>query len=153
MSTLSIVDQNIIFTLNHIQGMENKKYCYPSQNKILVILKTIYHNDICLRTLNYHLAKLERLHYIYRKRRNPLNRNGFKVYQTTLYSLSLNAYLFLTSVLNTLKNGYYSIKKFLQRKYISSRKEKEEDQRYLSPDENIRRLKEVINKLDFSLGK
>ena len=147
MSTLDYVDQNIILTFNHIQGMKGKKYCDPSHDKILVILKNIYHTKICLRTLNYHLAKLERLHYIYRQRRNPLNHCGCKVYQTSLYSLALKSYQYLSHMFNTLKDGYYSIKKFLHRKYISSRKERDEDQRYFSHDENISRLKELRAKL------
>lgn len=147
MTNISYIDHSIILTLNYIQGIKSKKYSYPSQKKILLILKDIYGIDICLRTLNYHLSKLERLHFIYRQRRNPLISNGCKSYQTTLYSLARKAYEYLSGLFNCLKDGYYSIKGFLKRKYISSRKELKEDHCFFSPDENIRRLRKLRAKL------
>lgn len=143
MITLDIIDQDIILILNYIQGMKGKKYSKPSQLKILEILRNCYGIVICLRTLNYHLAKLEKHKYIYRQRRNPLNVFGKKVYQSTLYSLAKEGYIYLSGLMGTLKNGYYSIKKYLHKSFISSRKEREETQRFFSPDENIRRFKEL----------
>ena len=147
MFTFDLTDQCIILTLNHIQGIKSKKYSIPSQLKILELLSTHYHIVICLRTLNYHLAKLEEFKYIYRQRRNPINVFGERTYQTTMYSLAKKAYYFLSNLMGSLKNGYYSIKKYLQKSYISPRKELNEDQRYLTPEENARRFRELLNKI------
>lgn len=147
MSTLDLTDQSIILSLNYLQGRYAKKYSYPSQKKILSILSNVYYIDICLRTLNYHLAKLEKLKFIYRQRRDPLTPNGLNIYQSTLYSLGKRSYRTLAHLMGTLKNGYYSIRKYLHNTHISSRKELEEDKRFLSPDENIRRFKELRTKL------
>lgn len=143
MVTLDIIDQSIILILNYIQGMKGKKYSIPSQLKILELLRCHYRIVICLRTLNYHLAKLEKLKYIYRKRRNPLTVLGKRIYQSTMYSLAASAYRYLSGFIGSFKNGYYSFKKHLQSSFISSRKEREETQRYFSHDENIRRFKEL----------
>ena len=147
MNTLDQTDQCIILTLNKLQGMYNKKYSYPSQNTLLRLLKEIYHCDISLRTLNRHLAKLEMEYFIYRRRRITTNTSGCYVFNSTLYSLSRKAYFFITKLFNTLKDGYYSIRKFLHKKRISSMKEFYEDKRYFSRDENIRRLQELQTKL------
>ena len=143
MNTLDQTDQCILLTLNALQGKHHKKYSFPSQKTILKKLKEFYGIDICKRTLNYHLAKLESEYFIYRRRRITTNSSGCYVFNSTLYSLSKKAYLFITKLFNALKNGYYSITKFLHKKRISSRKEFYEDQRYLSRDGNIRRLKEL----------
>jgi len=147
MQEMSLIDQNIILTLNFFQGKYKKKYCFPSQKKILSILSEVYHINICLRTLNYHLARLESNHYIYRLRRISQNPTGCLTFNSTLYSLAKKAYFFLSQLFNHLKDGYYSIKGFLRRKYISSQKELLNDQRFLSPDENVRRLRELRTKL------
>lgn len=147
MSTLDVVDQSIVLTLNHLQGMRGKKYSVPSQIKILELLKVRYSIPVCLRTLNYHLAKLEREKYIYRKRRNPINICGERTYQSTMYSLGKRAFSYLASLFGSFKKGYYSFKKYLQSSYISSRKELKETQHYLSRDENVRRLRELMKNL------
>lgn len=147
MNALDQTDQGIILSLNALQGKHNKKYSFPSQKTLLKLLRNFYGVTISLRTLNYHLAKLEREHFIYRRRRIATNSTGCLTFQSTLYSLSKKAYFFLSRLFNNLKDGYYSIRKFLRRKYISSRKELNEDQSYLSVDENIRRLRELRAKL------
>lgn len=147
MHILDQTDQCIILTLNALQGKHHKKYSFPSQKTLLKLLKQIYHCDISLRTLNRHLSKLERECFIYRRRRITTNASGCYVFNSTLYSLAKNAYLFITKLFNTLKDGYYSIRKFLHKKRISSKKEFYEDQKYLSRDGNIRRLKELQTKL------
>ena len=147
MNALDQTDQCILLTLNALQGKYNKKYSFPSQKTILNKLEEFYGIYICKRTLNYHLAKLEMEYFIYRRRRITTNSSGCYVFNSTLYSLSKKAYLFITKLFNTLKNGYYSIRKFLHKKRISSMKEFYEDQKYLSRDENVRRLRELRTKL------
>ena len=147
MSGFSLVDQAIILTLNFYQGKYNKKYSFPSQRTLLSCLKRFHNIDISLRALNYHLKKLEDNHFIYRLRRISKNTSGLMTFNSTLYSLSKKSFIFLTRLFNNAKEGYYSIKKFLHRKRISSIKEREEDQRFLSHDENIRRFKELGDKL------
>jgi len=147
MSGLSSVDHAIILTLNFYQGKYKKRYSFPSQNTLLANLKRFHKIEISKRTLNYHLKKLEDNFYIYRLRRISKNPAGCFVFNSTLYSLAKKSYLFMSRLFNNLKDGFYSIKKYLQRRYISSMKEREEDQHFLSPDENIRRLRELAAKL------
>lgn len=147
MSGLSSVDHAIILTLNFYQGKYNKRYSFPSQNTLLANLKRFHKIEISKRTLNYHLRKLEDNYFIYRLRRISKNTAGCFIFNSTLYSLSKKSYLFLSRLFNNLKDGFYSIKKYLHRSYISSIKEREEDQHFLSPDENIRRLRELGAKL------
>ena len=147
MSDLSSVDQAIIQILNFYQGKYNNKYSFPSQKTLLSNLKRFHKEYISLRTLNYHLRKLEDNFYIYRHRRISQNPSGCMTFNSTLYSLAKKSYLFLSRLFNNLKDGFYSIKKYLHRRYISSIKEREEDQHFLSADENMRRLKELAEKL------
>jgi len=147
MSGLSSVDHAIIQTLNFYQGKYNKRYSFPSQNTLLSNLKRFHKIEISKRTLNYHLRKLEDNFYLYRLRRISQNPSGCMTFNSTLYSLAKKSYLYLSRLFNNLKDGFYSIKKYLHRRYISSIKEREEDQHFLSPDENIRRLKELSAKL------
>ena len=147
MSGLSSVDHAIILTLNFYQGKYNKRYSFPSQNTLLSNLKRFHKIEISKRTLNYHLKKLEDNYFIYRLRRISKNPSGCMTFNSTLYSLSKKSYLFLSRLFNNLKDGFYSIKKYLHRRYISSIKEREEDQHFLSADENIRRLRELGAKL------
>lgn len=147
MSGLSSVDHAIILTLNFYQGKYNNKYSFPSQNTLLANLKRFHKIEISKRTLNYHLRKLEDNFYIYRHRRISKNPSGCMTFNSTLYSLAKKSYLFLSRLFNNLKDGFYSMKKYLQRRYISSIKEREEDQHFLSADENIRRLRELGEKL------
>ncbi|MBA7683139.1 hypothetical protein ES703_91497 [subsurface metagenome] len=147
MSGLSSVDHAIILTLNFYQGKYNKKYSFPSQNTLLSNLKVFHKIEISKRTLNYHLKKLEDNYFIYRVRRISKNTAGCMTFNSTLYSLAKKSYLFLSRLFNNLKDGFYSIKKYLHRSYISSIKEREEDQHFLSADENIRRLRELGAKL------
>ena len=147
MSDLSSVDHAIIQTLNFYQGKYNKRYSFPSQNTLLSNLKCFHKIHISLRTLNRHLKKLEDNFYIYRLRRISKNTAGCFVFNSTLYSLAKKSYLYLSRLFNNLKDGFYSIKKYLHRRYLSSMKEREEDKHFLSPDENIRRLRELAQKL------
>ena len=148
MSGLSSVDHAIILTLNFYQGKYNKRYSFPSQKTLVSNLKRFHKIHISPRTLNRHLRKLEDNFYIYRLRRISKNPSGAMTFNSTLYSLAKKSYLFLSSLFNNLKDGFYSIKKYLHRRYISSIKEREEDQHFLSPDENIRRLRELALTLD-----
>jgi len=147
MSGLSSVDHAIIQTLNFYQGKYNKRYSFPSQNTLLSNLKRFHKIVVSKRTLNRHLRKLEDNYFIYRVRRISKNPSGCMTFNSTLYSLAKKSYLYLSRLFNNLKDGFYSIKKYLQRRYISSIKEREEDQHFLSPDENIRRLRELGAKL------
>jgi len=145
MSGLSSVDHAIILTLNFYQGKYNKKYSFPSQNTLLSNLKLFHRIHISKRTLNRHLRKLEDNYFIYRLRRISKNPAGCLTFNSTLYSLSKKSFLFLSRLFNNLKDGYYSIKKYLHRRYISSVKEREEDKHFLSRDENIARLKQLAD--------
>lgn len=64
-----------------------KRYCYPSQARLVAILSATYHIKRCRRTLNYHLSYLERHGYIRRLRRTHEGENRQPVFASTIYGL------------------------------------------------------------------
>jgi hypothetical protein len=85
----------ILAVFHKLNTLYGKSYCYPSQVKILEILKKIYDIKICRRTLNYDLDDLESSGYITRIRRIRRGSSGDIEFQTTLYKITARGYLFL----------------------------------------------------------
>jgi len=92
---VNTVDEKIIIILFSIQEQYGKTYSYPSQEKILLLLKTFYGITICRRTLNYHLRELEGSDFISRKRRIKRLPDGTLSLATSLYFLCKSAYAHL----------------------------------------------------------
>lgn len=63
---MKVEDTAILATLQGFSLHWKKKYCYPNQKTLLKTLKNNWRMSICRRTLNYHLAWLEKNKYIKR---------------------------------------------------------------------------------------
>lgn len=75
----------------------DKGYCFPSQDKILALLRR-YGRQMSLRALNRHLSQLVRLGYIERKRRHTDDPVRGRIFRSTIYKLKGRAYKWLTGM-------------------------------------------------------
>ena len=96
----------LLHALYAIAAKYGKSYCYPSQEKILELLKTHYDISISRRTLNRWLAFLEGEGYIFRTRRHSRSKDGLIHFQSTLYRFGKKA-------LRLLKKIAYPLRKLL----------------------------------------
>ena len=84
-------DLAIIYTIQGIISTTHKNYCWPSQNKLLLLLREFYGVVISRRTLNYHLRRLEDQGFISRIRRIKRRPDGTLSLSTSLYFLGKKA--------------------------------------------------------------
>ena len=96
----------LLHALYAIAAKYGKSYCYPSQEKLLELLKTHYDISISRRTLNRWLAFLEGEGYIFRTRRHSRSKDGLIHFQSTLYRFGKKA-------LRLLKKIAYPLRKLL----------------------------------------
>lgn len=96
----------LLHALYAIAAKYGKSYCYPSQDKILELLKTHYDISISRRTLNRWLAFLEGEGYIFRTRRHTQGIDGGVSFKSTLYRFGKKA-------LRLLKKIAYPLRKLL----------------------------------------
>jgi hypothetical protein len=96
----------LLHALYAIAAKYGKSYCYPSQEKILELLKTHYDISISRRTLNRWLAFLEGEGYLFRTRRHSRGKDGQIHFQSTLYRFGKKA-------LRLLKKMAYPLRKLL----------------------------------------
>ena len=96
----------LLHALYAIAAKYGKTYCYPSQEKLLELLKTHYDISISRRTLNRWLAFLEGEGYIFRTRRHSQGTNGGVSFKSTLYRFGKKA-------LRLLKKIAYPLRKLL----------------------------------------
>lgn len=76
-------------------GLSRKKttrYCWPSQEAILDLLKRFHGLEVSRRTLNRYLNDMEGRGYFKRIRRTKTDEQGRKVFTSTLYVLGRRAY-------------------------------------------------------------
>ncbi len=85
------LDFHIRLAYNYLSQRRKGKYSEASQASILKILETIYETKICVRTLNYHLRKLEDNNEIRRIRRHSKSSYGRILFRTTLVMLKKKA--------------------------------------------------------------
>jgi len=78
-------DHRVMEVLLGLAGWAHKTYVFPSQRKILELLRDFTGRRMSLRTLARHLRALERDLQLRRQRRYPKNVAGELVHQTTLY--------------------------------------------------------------------
>ena len=96
----------LLHALYAIAAKYGKSYCFPSQEKILELLKEHYDISISRRTLNRWLAFLEGEGYIFRTRRHSRGKDGQIHFQSTLYHFGKKA-------LRLLKKIAYPLRKLL----------------------------------------
>ncbi len=83
--TAKMLTPSICQTIIYLSSKNGKKYCFPSQAKLLELLKTYYQVDISRRTLNRALKYLEGLGYFERRRRISKGADGRFHFKSTLY--------------------------------------------------------------------
>jgi hypothetical protein len=155
MATTSL---QLLHALYAIAAKYGKSYCYPSQEKILELLKNHYDISISRRTLNRWLAFLEGEGYIFRTRRHSQGKDGQIHFQSTLYRFGKKA-------LRLLKKIAYPLRKLLNspvchkwhNNYPSNRQVNRaapgciiKQGRQETPEEANRRFKEIM---DYYLGR
>ena len=85
----------ILGTLVGVSKTYKKKYCYPSQAKIIDLLKKYHGFDISRRTLNRDLLELQKEGFITRMRRLRRSRSGALLFSSTLYKFTHKAFKYL----------------------------------------------------------
>ena len=100
----------IIQSFAYLMATNNKDYCYPSQGKILEILKEHYNVEISLRSLNYKLKYLEEKGYIHRIRRIKKDRLGRITYNSTIYRFARKAF-------KIIKNAFFNVQSTMKKFY------------------------------------
>lgn len=85
--TTKTLTTSIFQTLIYLSSKYGKKYCYPSQDKIVEILSKFYKVDISRRSLNRWLRYLEDEGYFERRRRITMGDDGRFHFRSTIYIL------------------------------------------------------------------
>lgn len=80
-----ILTISIFQTLIHLSRKYGKKYCYPSQDKIIELLKKYHKVELSRRSLNRWLRYLEDAGYFERKRRITMGDDGRFHFRSTVY--------------------------------------------------------------------
>jgi hypothetical protein len=80
-------DWRICEILIGLAGNYRKDYSFPSQEKLLALLKRRVGRSMSRRTLNRHLLALQRGGYIRRKRRSHVDPHRGRVLSSTLYTV------------------------------------------------------------------
>lgn len=82
----------IVKTLFKVARKYQKPYCYPSQRRLLQLVRKYHGFRFSLRTLNRRLAELQRARYFTRVRRHRAGPGGRMVFNSTLYKLGGRAF-------------------------------------------------------------
>lgn len=93
-STRAIPIMGILYGLSKSYG---KIYCFPSQKKILELLKTRFKIRISIATINRWLLVIEDGGYIKRTRRIRRDKKLGMVFQSTLYQITWKGYRLLVN--------------------------------------------------------
>jgi DNA-binding transcriptional ArsR family regulator len=111
---------SILSTLHYLSSKNSKKYCYPSQLKLLTISEVVYSYRLSRATLNRKLRKLEDRGFIRRIRRLKRGRDNRIEFNTTLYILLRPAYVCLNRLVHSFHRARVyalcSLRSFLDRK-------------------------------------
>ena len=145
----------LLHALYAIAAKYGKSYCFPSQEKILELLKEHYDISISRRTLNRWLAFLEGEGYIFRTRRHSRGKDGQIHFQSTLYRFGKKA-------LRLLKKIAYPLRKLLNspvcHRWHNNSPSKRQVNRKVSPATPTGETPEVANQrfkeiMDYYLGR
>jgi hypothetical protein len=145
----------LLHALYAIAAKYGKSYCYPSQEKILELLKVHYDISISRRTLNRWLAFLEGEGYLFRTRRHSRGKDGQIHFHSTLYRFGKKA-------LRLLKKIAYPLRKLLNspvcQKWHNNSPSKRQVNRKAPPATPTGETPEVANRrfkeiMDYYLGR
>ena len=118
---MKATSQSIIQSFFYICKQTRTGYVRISQERILEILSTYYKTDICRRTLNYHLRRLEDDSFIRRVRRHRRGDHNQVLFHTSLNILQKNALKFLASLAHWFKNVSWKVRCAPEQNIIFSR--------------------------------
>jgi hypothetical protein len=113
-------DLRILSVLAGLAGHHGKLWCFPSQEKILELLRRRYHRIISRRTLNRHLGALQAQHLIRRHRRHKTGATGALELHSTVYVILNGATRILKGIASYLstaaahpwaRNAFYAVTK------------------------------------------
>jgi DNA-binding transcriptional ArsR family regulator len=93
-STRAIPLMGILYGLSKSYG---KRYCFPSQKKILELLKARFKIGISIASINRWLRVIEDAGYIKRTRRIRRDKKLGMVFQSTLYTITWRGYRLLVN--------------------------------------------------------
>lgn len=85
----------LLTLLNGLSNFHKKKYCYPSQKKILDLLATRQGIKISIATLNRRLLSTEKAGYLRRIRRIRRDPKKGIIFQSTVYVIKHMGYMLL----------------------------------------------------------
>jgi hypothetical protein len=113
----------ILKTLFHVSRKYEKAYCYPSQIKILSLVKKYHGINRSLRTLNRRLGEMEEEGFFTRTRRHRQGKDGRIVFNSTLYSLGARSFNWLFGMGDLAKRffSFYHLPKLAQYKSKTAR--------------------------------
>jgi hypothetical protein len=85
-NTVRNPDFRILEVLCGLAGKFGKTYSFPSQEKLLELVKRFTGREMSRRTLNRHLRALEEGHWLRRRRRHVYDKKRGFVFRSTLYA-------------------------------------------------------------------
>jgi len=88
----------VLCTINGLNRKYGKNYCYPSQNKMLWLMKNFYDVTRSRATLNRWLRVIEDEKYIKRVRRHTKDKIRGYIFKSSLYTITLKGYKKLRSM-------------------------------------------------------
>ncbi len=97
----------IMETLFRIARKYQKAYCYPSQGRLLSLLRKYHHINISRRTLNRRLREMEDQGYFGRTRRHRRDDSGHMLFNSSLFRLMGRAFNWLYN-LGAMAKGFFS---------------------------------------------
>lgn len=109
---LCLASERILHILNYLSRVNDKDYCFPSQNTLLNLLQTHHGIKICRRTLNYALAFLEGNDYIHRVRRIKGAPGEGYIFKTTMYWLKKRGFRVLRGLASSFARTGFKVKKW-----------------------------------------
>ena len=113
---IRLQNEALLATLQSMILYKKKKYCFPSQKTLVKVLKENWYMTFCRRTLNYHLAMLEKGGYIMRyKAHYKDGKTGAMVFRSTRYYILKNA----ERLTNTAKKVVETAKRFFRVQFFA----------------------------------
>lgn len=88
----------ILTILHGLNCHFNKNYCYPSQLKLMDLLKSRKISEISIATINRHLRAAEEAGYLRRKRRIRKDPRKGIIFMSTLYTIRHAGYVLLSTI-------------------------------------------------------
>lgn len=106
----------IVITLFRVARKYEKAYCYPSQKRLLGLLRKYRELQISRRTLNRRLSELEGEGFFTRVRRHRAGPGGRMVFNSTLYKLGGRAFNWFYQLGDQVKRffSFYRVPKLAQ---------------------------------------